>query len=226
MNQDNMQNSEHVEILDAYRMMANDKGWYNRIINHINSGLTAEAAVEQAYTEMWNRLSGATDTYLKERLHDLRDIAETKFNEGDFVLVHGNIQSSRRRPEIKNQSTIAIFGESLEPAQSSIEQETGIKAKDARIPFINKFVVAGEVKGVDSPTSDMVRLRIATNKNGHLSFVRLVHFTHNPADIINEIKAGDRVCVVGCTQTNKKLVDDETRYFEDYVALEIAKDRN
>ncbi len=67
---------EHIEILDAYRMIANDKGWYNRIINHINSGLTAEAAVEQAYTEMWNRLSGTTDTYLKERLHDLRDIAD------------------------------------------------------------------------------------------------------------------------------------------------------
>lgn len=74
--QEGLQNSEHVEILDAYRMIANDKGWYNRIINHINSGLTAEAAVEQAYSEMWNRLSGATDTYLKERLHDLRDIAD------------------------------------------------------------------------------------------------------------------------------------------------------
>lgn len=74
--QEELQNSEHVEILDAYRMIANDKGWYNRIINHINSGLTAEAAVEQAYSEMWNRLSGATDTYLKERLHDLRDIAD------------------------------------------------------------------------------------------------------------------------------------------------------
>lgn len=67
---------EHIEILDAYRMIANDKGWYNRITNHINSGLTAEAAVEQAYAEMWNRLSGTTDTYLKERLHDLRDIAD------------------------------------------------------------------------------------------------------------------------------------------------------
>lgn len=74
--QEELQNSEHVEILDAYRMIANDKGWYNRIIGHINSGLTAEAAVEQAYSEMWNRLSGATDTYLKERLHDLRDIAD------------------------------------------------------------------------------------------------------------------------------------------------------
>ena len=76
MKQDSLQSADHVEILDAYRMMANDKGWYNRITNHINSGLTAEAAVEQAYTEMWNRLSGATDTYLKERLHDLRDIAD------------------------------------------------------------------------------------------------------------------------------------------------------
>lgn len=75
-NQEGMQGSEHIEILDAYRMIANDKGWYNRITNHINSGLTAEAAVEQAYAEMWNRLSGATDTYLKERLHDLRDIAD------------------------------------------------------------------------------------------------------------------------------------------------------
>ena len=76
LNQEGLQSGEHIEILDAYRMIANDKGWYKRIINHINSGLTAEAAVEQAYSEMWNRLSGATDTYLKERLHDLRDIAD------------------------------------------------------------------------------------------------------------------------------------------------------
>lgn len=76
LNRESENKGEHIEILDAYRMMANDKGWYNRIINHINSGLTAEAAVEQAYTEMWNRLSGTTDTYLKERLHDLRDIAD------------------------------------------------------------------------------------------------------------------------------------------------------
>ncbi len=76
LNQRGANKGEHIEILDAYRMIANDKGWYNRIVNHINSGLTAEAAVEQAYTEMWNRLSGTTDTYLKERLHDLRDIAD------------------------------------------------------------------------------------------------------------------------------------------------------
>ena len=75
-NKSDNKSEEQIEILDAYRLIANDKGWYNRITNHINSGLTAEASVEQAYTEMWNRLSNATDSYLKERLHDLRDIAD------------------------------------------------------------------------------------------------------------------------------------------------------
>ncbi len=67
---------EHADILDAYRMFAKDKGWYNKIAGYIDGGLTAEAAVERAYEDMWNRLSATQDTYLKERLHDLRDIAD------------------------------------------------------------------------------------------------------------------------------------------------------
>ncbi len=67
---------EHVDILDAYRMFAKDKGWYKKIADNVGSGLTAEAAVERAYEDMWNRLSGTNDTYMKERLHDLRDVAD------------------------------------------------------------------------------------------------------------------------------------------------------
>ena len=67
---------EHADILDAYRMFAKDKGLFNKIAGHIDGGLTAEAAVERAYEDMWNRLSATQDTYLKERLHDLRDIAD------------------------------------------------------------------------------------------------------------------------------------------------------
>ena len=67
---------EHVDILDAYRMFAKDKGWYKKIADNVNSGLTAEAAVERAYEDMWNRLSATNDQYLKERLHDLRDVAD------------------------------------------------------------------------------------------------------------------------------------------------------
>lgn len=67
---------EHADILDAYRMFAKDKGWYNKIAGHVEGGLTAEAAVERAFEDMWNRLSGTQDNYLKERLHDLRDVAD------------------------------------------------------------------------------------------------------------------------------------------------------
>ena len=67
---------EHTDILDAYRMFAKDKGWYKKIADNVGSGLTAEAAVERAYEDMWNRLSATSDNYLKERLHDLRDVAD------------------------------------------------------------------------------------------------------------------------------------------------------
>lgn len=67
---------EHTDILETYRMFARDKGWYKKISQNIESGLTAEAAVERAYEDMWNKMSGTNDVYLKERLHDLRDVAD------------------------------------------------------------------------------------------------------------------------------------------------------
>lgn len=82
---------EHVDILDAYRMFAKDKGWYKKIADNIQSGLTAEAAVERAYEDMWNRLSGTSDSYLKERLHDLRDVADRlqSYLRGDYGSIKG-----------------------------------------------------------------------------------------------------------------------------------------
>lgn len=81
---------EHVEILDAYRMFAQDKGWYKKISNNVQGGLTAEAAVERSYEDMWNRLSGTQDAYLKERLHDLRDVADRlqSYLSGDFGSIN------------------------------------------------------------------------------------------------------------------------------------------
>lgn len=66
---------EHREILEAYRMFANDHGWLMRMREAIASGLTAEAAVERVQVETRARLMRATDPYLRERLHDLEDLA-------------------------------------------------------------------------------------------------------------------------------------------------------
>ena len=66
---------EQAEILEAYRMFANSKGWMRRMEEDINSGLSAEAAVEKEQSLARARMGQATDSYLRERLSDLDDLS-------------------------------------------------------------------------------------------------------------------------------------------------------
>ena len=66
---------EHREVLETFRMFADDAGWIGRIGEAIRSGLTAEAAVQKVHEDTRLRMSQVTDTYLRERLHDLEDLA-------------------------------------------------------------------------------------------------------------------------------------------------------
>ena len=99
---------EHVDILDAYRVFAKDKGWYGKIADNVKGGLAAEAAVERAYEDMWNRLSASTDSYMRERLHDLRDVADRlqSYLSGDY----------NRMPE-SGAKDIVIVAQTMGPAE-------------------------------------------------------------------------------------------------------------
>jgi phosphotransferase system enzyme I (PtsP) len=66
---------EHREVLEAFRMIAHDRGWLRRLREAVASGLTAEAAVERVQNDARARLQRQTDPYLRDRLHDLTDIA-------------------------------------------------------------------------------------------------------------------------------------------------------
>jgi phosphotransferase system, enzyme I, PtsP len=66
---------EHRDILETYRMFAADLGWLQRITEAVESGLTAEAAVQKVQGDMRLRMTQATDPYLRERLADLEDLA-------------------------------------------------------------------------------------------------------------------------------------------------------
>jgi len=63
------------EVLETYRLFAYDRGWKERLRAAVFSGLTAESAVEQVQSENRARLGGARDPYLRERMHDLDDLA-------------------------------------------------------------------------------------------------------------------------------------------------------
>lgn len=137
---------EHADILDAYKMFAKDKGWYQKIYNNVESGLTAEAAVERSYEDMWNRLSGTTDNYLKERLSDLRDVADRlqSYLSGDYSGVD----------ESEDYNNIVVIAQTMGPADLMdydykkikgllIEEGTStmhvtIVAKALNIPVISK----------------------------------------------------------------------------------------
>ena len=66
---------EQLEVLEAYRMFANSKGWMRRMEEDIDRGLSAEAAVEKEQSSARARMSQVSDAYLRERLHDLDDLS-------------------------------------------------------------------------------------------------------------------------------------------------------
>lgn len=87
--------SDHREILETYRMFANDRGWVNRLTEAIDNGLSAEAAVERVQNDTRARMLRQTDPYIRDRLHDLDDLANRLLR----VLTNTNQPAQRELPE-------------------------------------------------------------------------------------------------------------------------------
>ena len=66
---------EHEEVLETYKMFAYDEGWSRRINEAIDSGLTAEAAIERVQQRTRMRMRQIGDPLLQDRMHDLEDLA-------------------------------------------------------------------------------------------------------------------------------------------------------
>lgn len=67
---------EHHEVLEAYRMFANDRGWHHRLRGAVQDGLTAEAAVERVQNSTRARMLRQIDPFWSERLRDLDDLSD------------------------------------------------------------------------------------------------------------------------------------------------------
>ncbi|MFZ0527861.1 MAG: phosphoenolpyruvate--protein phosphotransferase [Xanthobacteraceae bacterium] len=72
---DVVEGGEHRDVLEAYRMFAHDRGWVHKLEEAVMTGLTAEAAVERVQSDTRARMLRQTDPFLRERLHDLDDLA-------------------------------------------------------------------------------------------------------------------------------------------------------
>ncbi len=99
---------EHREVLETYRMFAEDRGWLNRIREAIRTGLTAEAAVQKVQNDMRARLREVTDPYLKERLHDLEDLTNR-------LLAH--LSGAVAEPPVMMPDDMVLIARSMGPAE-------------------------------------------------------------------------------------------------------------
>jgi phosphotransferase system enzyme I (PtsP) len=88
--------TEHRDILETYRMFANDRGWVDRLDEAIANGLTAEAAVERVQNDTRARMLRSTDPYIRDRLHDFDDLANRLLR---VLTGDGTAPTQRELPE-------------------------------------------------------------------------------------------------------------------------------
>ncbi len=70
-----MAGREVEEILRAFRVIAEDRGWIQRLKNTVLQGLSAEAAVIKSRNEQKDRIATIKDDLLRERISDFNDLA-------------------------------------------------------------------------------------------------------------------------------------------------------
>jgi phosphotransferase system enzyme I (PtsP) len=87
---------EHRDVLEAYRMFAHDRGWTRKLHEAVATGLTAEAAVERVESDTRARMMRQTDPYLRERLHDLDDLAARLLRQ---LIGKGHAPTKEQLPE-------------------------------------------------------------------------------------------------------------------------------
>jgi phosphotransferase system, enzyme I, PtsP len=87
---------EHRDVLEAYRMFAYDHGWLHRMREAVSTGLTAEAGVERVQSDTRARMLRQTDPYLRDRLHDLDDLANRLMRQ---LMGHDHAPAKERLPE-------------------------------------------------------------------------------------------------------------------------------
>ncbi len=91
MNQAEFAGGDTAEVLETYKMFAYDEGWSRRINEAIDTGLTAEAAIERVQQRTRARMRSIADPYLRERLTDLDDLSNRLIR-----IVSGQLGSAAR----------------------------------------------------------------------------------------------------------------------------------
>ena len=132
------------EVIEAYRLFAYDQGWRQRMRDAVRTGLTAEAAVERVQDEMRLRVQRLGDALLRERAHDLDDLARRLLRHltgdgvaadlpRDAILVGRNMGPA----ELLDYGRDRLLGLALEEAAST--SHVAIVARSMGLPLVSSL---------------------------------------------------------------------------------------
>ena len=132
------------EVIEAYRLFAYDQGWRQRMRDAVRTGLTAEAAVERVQDEMRLRVQRLGDPLLRERAHDLDDLARRLLRHltgdgglsdlpRDAILVGRNMGPA----ELLDYGRDRLLGIALEEAAST--SHVAIVARSMGLPLVSSL---------------------------------------------------------------------------------------
>ncbi len=110
---------EHREVLETYRMFAYDQGWQDKMHAAVNSGLTADAAVNKVQQENRARMAKIPDPYIRERIADFDDLATRLIR-----TIQGD--DSNYRTELKEDAV--LLARNIGPAELMDYDQTYLKA--------------------------------------------------------------------------------------------------
>ena len=240
---------QSIDVLEAYRMFAHDRGWNRRLEEAVRSGLTAEAAVERVRSEQRARMAQARDAYLRERLHDLEDLADRLLR-----ILAGQAATRRELPD-----DAVLIARNLGPAdlleydrtrlrgllleEGSAASHATIVARALGIPCVGRLpglrdrISAGDAVIVDAemgeaylrPRSDMIEgfeARVAVRAQRRAEFDRLRDtpaFTRDGTKVTLLMNAGLEVDLENLALTGAEGIGLFRTEFQFMVAEELPR---
>ena len=159
---------EHREILEMYKMFAYDEGWKRRINEAIDSGLTAEAAIERVQQHTRMRMRQIDDPLLADRMHDLEDMANRLLR-----IVSGQLgtaaQAGLRQDTIliaKNLGPAELLEYDRRRLKGVVLEEGSLTAHVTIVARAMGVPVLGRVKNVWRMVADGDELLLDVNEGG------------------------------------------------------------
>lgn len=213
---------EHDEVLETYKMFAYDEGWARRINEAIDSGLTAEAAIERVQQRTRQRMRQIDDPLLADRMHDLEDLSNRLLRivsgqmgtaaqlglRQDTILIARNLGPA----ELLEYDRRRLKGVILE--EGSLTAHVTIVARAMGVPVLGRVrdvrrqIAEGDMLLLDvgegsvvvrpsSPMEEAFEAKLALRQKRRAAYARL-------RDVAPETKDGHRVTVM----VNAGLRDD------------------